>query len=218
MAFKDHAIEFVEVQDISTVDLGGQSDSAGWEYTDNLMGYAGTQFRMPLTDTGMRDDRNTQLLPPTALLPPSCNLNYHENGLSKRGGTAIQVAGLGQAGQGMFQFLTPTIQKLVFVANGVLYNTNYSNVLFSSFSKTNAVSFCQTSKYVFAADGQANPQYWDGSAGSSSNVTPAASWTGNMPIHRCLLIREQDQGPEIDYGLLRRMDFGIPNSIRQLIF
>ena len=132
------------------------------------MGYSGTQFRMPLMDTGFRDDRNTQLLPPTALLVPSCNVNYHENGLSKRGGTAIQVIGGGHAGQGMFQFFTPTIQKLVFVSNGVLYNTNYSNVLFSGFSKTNPVNFCQTSKYVFATDGQANPQYWNGSAGSSN--------------------------------------------------
>jgi hypothetical protein len=146
------------------------------------MGYTGGQFRMPLMDTGFRDDRNTQLLPPTALLPPSCNLNYHENGLSKRGGTAIQTAGQGNPGQGMFQFLTPTIQKLVFVSNGVLYNANYSNILFSGFSTTNAVNFCQTSKYIFAADGQANPQYWAGSAGTSSNVTPAASWTGNMPF------------------------------------
>lgn len=147
------------------------------------MGYSGQQFRMPLIDTGFRDDRNTQLLPPTSLLPPSANLNYHENGLSKRGGTAIQVAGQGHAGQGMFQFFTPTVQKLVFVSNGVLYNTNYSNVLFSGFSKTNPISFCQTSKYVFAADGQATPQYWDGAAGTSSNLasTPA-SWVGNMPI------------------------------------
>lgn len=146
------------------------------------MGYAGTQFRMPLTDTGFRDDRNTQLLPPTALLTPSCNLNYHENGLSKRGGTAISVAGLGQPGQGIFQFLTPTLQKLVFVANGKAYQTNYSNVLKTGMSASNFVSFCQTSKYVFFADGQTNPQYWDGAAGTSSAVTPPVSWTGNMPI------------------------------------
>ncbi len=153
------------------------------------MGYSGTQFRMPLTDTGFRDDRNTQLLPPTALLTPSANVNYHENGLSKRGGTVIQVVGMGKLGQGMFQFLTPTIQKLVFVANGILYNTNYLNVLFSGFSTTNPVNFCQTSKYVFVADGQANPQYWDGSAGSSSAVTPASSWSGNMPFQMVIHTR-----------------------------
>jgi len=176
------AVKLMEIKNVAFKFMATEGDTAGWNDTGDLMGYAGQQFRMPLTDTGFRDDRNTQLLPPTSLLIPSANLNYHENGLSKRGGTAIEVVGGGHAGQGMFQFLTPTIQKLVFVSNGVLYNTNYSNVLFSGFSKTNPVNFCQTSKYVFAADGQANPQYWDGSAGSSSNVEPASSWTGNMPI------------------------------------
>lgn len=146
------------------------------------MGYGGTQFRMPLIDTGFRDDRNIQLLPATSLLVPSANLNYHENGLSKRGGTAIQINGLGQAGQGIFQFYTPTVQKLLFCANGTMYHDSYSNVLQTGLSANNAISFVQTSKYAFWADGQSNPQYWDGVAGSSSSVTPASSWTGNMPI------------------------------------
>jgi hypothetical protein len=146
------------------------------------MGYSGQIFRMPLIDTGFRDDRNVELLPPTALLTPSANLNYHENGLSKRGGTTIKVAGAGFSGQGIFQFYTPSVQRLVFAANGNVYNTNYSTVIHSGMSTQNFVSFCQTSKYAFWADGQTNPQYWDGSASSSSNVTPAASWTGNMPI------------------------------------
>jgi hypothetical protein len=145
------------------------------------MGYGGVQFRMPLNDTGFRDDRNTQLLPPTSLLPPSCNVNYHENGLSKRGGTAIQVQGSGQAGQGIFQFFLPSQQTLMFVDNGVLYQTNYSNVLNSGMSTNNPISFVQTSSYVFVADGSTNPVYWSGS-GAVSSVTPAADWTGNMPF------------------------------------
>ena len=151
------------------------------------MGYAGNQFRMPLTDTGFRDDRNTQLLPATALLTPSCNLNYHENGLGKRGGTKIGIAyAAGQPygyPQGIFQFYTPTLNKLLFVIAGYVFNGTYVQTAIKwGLSATNPVSFCQTSKYVFFADGQTNPQYWDGSAPSSSNVTAAASWTGNMPI------------------------------------
>src|SRR5581483_11664418 len=119
----------------------------------NLMGYAGTQFRMPLVDTGFRDDRNNQLLPATALLVPSCNLNYHENGLSKRGGTSIAVIGQSNIGQGIFQFLTPTVQRVVFAANGTLYHTNYTNTLKTGLSSSNPVNLCQTSKYVFCADG-----------------------------------------------------------------
>lgn len=145
------------------------------------MGYSGTQFRMPLIDTGFRDDRNTQLLPPTALLTPSCNLNYHENGLSKRGGTAIVVPGNGFPGQGGFQFYTPAHQVNLFVSNGVLYQNNYSNILRSGMSTNNPFSFVQTSKYVFWADGQSNPGYWDGSS-AAQLVTPTASWTGNMPF------------------------------------
>ena len=169
-------------KDKSSDKLEGQNTAARQQYTGDLMGYAGTQFRMPLLDTGFRDDRNTQLLPPTALLTPSCNVNYHENGLSTRGGNSIMVAGNGHAGTGIFQFLTPTINKMLFVSNGTAYQTNYSNVLATGGSATNPTSFAQTSKYVFFADGQVTPQYWDGIAGSSSSVTPASSWTGNMPF------------------------------------
>lgn len=145
------------------------------------MGYAGTQFRMPLTDSGFRDDRNTQLLPATALLYPSCNVNYHENGLSKRGGTSIVTAGNGFSGQGGFQFYTPAHQVNVFAVNGILYQTNYSNILRTGMSTNNPFSFVQTSKYVFWADGQSIPGYWDGASAAQLVVAPS-SWTGNMPF------------------------------------
>jgi hypothetical protein len=109
-------------------------------------------------------------------------MNYHENGLSKRGGSEISIAGNTHPGQGGFQFFTPTINRQIFVSNGVAYQTSYSNVIHSGMSTQNAISFVQTSNKVFFTDGQTNPQYWDGIAASTSNVTPAASWTGNMPI------------------------------------
>lgn len=146
------------------------------------MGYAGQQFRVPLIDTGFRDDRNVELLPPAALITPSKNMNYHEGGLSKRGGSAISILGMGSSGQGNFHFRKPTSSILVFAAGGKLYQSNYGNVLHSGMSTQNFVSFVQTSAYIFCADGQTNPQYWDGSTSTSSDVTPATSWAGNMPI------------------------------------
>jgi hypothetical protein len=129
------------------------------------MGYSGQQFRMPMIDTGFRDDRNTQLLPPTALLSPSTNLNYHENGLSKRGGTAIAIAsGAGTSapfvpapGQGIFQFRKPAQNVLLFAANGIVYQTNYGSPIKTGLSATNPVCFIQTSKYVGWADGLNSP-------------------------------------------------------------
>jgi len=169
--------------------MDSEAHSSGWECSRDLMGYKGKQYRMPLTDTGFRDDRNVELLPPTALLYPSANVNYHENGLSKRGGTEIMISGRGLPGQGLFQFYTPTIQKVVFAANGVVYQTNYSNPIASGFSISNPVDFVQTAKYVFMADGQSIPHYWDGLAPTASAVTPASSWTGNMPFQMVIHTR-----------------------------
>lgn len=137
---------------------------------------------MPLIDTGFRDDRNVELLPPTALVIPSKNVNYHENGLSKRGGTVIKIAGMGNSGQGAFQFFTPTKKIQMFAANGTMYQTNYSTSIMTGMSTQNFISFVQTANKVFFADGQTNPQYWDGITPASAAVTPASSWTGNMPF------------------------------------
>jgi len=131
---------------------------------------------MPLIDTGFRDDRNVELLPPTSLITPSKNMNYHEGGLSKRGGTSVSIAGLGNSGQGIFQFQLPSQRILLFAANGSMYQTSYSNVLKTGMSTQNFISFAQSSKYVFWADGQTNPQYWDGIAATSSDITPPADW------------------------------------------
>lgn len=156
------------------------------------MGYRGQQFRMPLNDTGFRDDRNTELLPPTALLTPSANVNYHENGLSKRGGTEIMVpVGPGgvNGGQGVFQFRTPTLQKVLFAVNGLVWNGNYSTPIAAGMSTTNAVSFVQTSDKVFFTDGQTIPKYWDGNAAAAVAVTAPTSWSGNMPIQMVIHTR-----------------------------
>lgn len=162
--------------------MGGACSSARRSYTDNLMGYRGQQFRVPLIDTGFRDDRNVELLPPTALVYPSKNVNYHENGLSKRGGSSIQITGQGNAGQGIFQFRTSSQSILCFAANGEVFQSSYSNSIKSGLSTQNPICFIQTSNKVFFCDGQSTPQYWDGSSPSSSNVSAASSWSGNMPF------------------------------------
>ena len=154
------------------------------------MGYAGNEFRMPLIDTGVRDDRNVELLPPTALLSPSANLNYHENGLSKRGGSNIQILGPGNIfTQGIFQFRKPSSNFLVFAAGGNVYKNNYTSIIRGGISASNFVSFVQTSKYLFMADGQSVPAYWDGIALGMTAVTPPSDWTGNQPFQMVIHTR-----------------------------
>ena len=160
------------------------------------MAYRGQVLRSPFLQTGLRDDRSQELLPVTSLVLPSKNVNFHENGLSKRGGST-KVFGSPLSGapriQGGFQFrMNDGSYFDLFAAGGKVFNTNGSNVLKTGHSTSNPISFAQIgsqsgqtiSQKVFWADGQMAPQYWDGAAGSSSAVTTATSWgsTSGMPF------------------------------------
>ena len=160
------------------------------------MAYSGQTLRSPFLQTGLRDDRSQELLPVTSLVLPSKNLNFHENGLSKRGGNSLYlgtpITSLPKI-QGGFQFrLSNGSYFHLFAANGSMYQTSESNVLKTGHSTSNPISFMQIgaqsgqaiTQYVMWADGQIVPQYWDGSAGSSTSVTAASSWatTSGQPF------------------------------------
>ena len=158
------------------------------------MAYGGQVLRSPFLQTGLRDDRSQELLPVTSLVLPSKNLNFHENGLSKRGGNALfDSAPVVSKVQGGFQFrLNSGAYFDLFATNGKVYQSNFSNVLKAGLSVSNPVSFMQIgaqsgqtiTQYVMWADGQTKPQYWDGSAITSTDVTIATSWgtTSGMPF------------------------------------
>ncbi len=160
------------------------------------MGYSGQILRSPFLQTGLRDDRSQELLPVTSLVLPSKNLNFHENGLSKRGGNALYLVNAITGSpkiQGGFQFrLSSGAYFHLFAANGKVYHTNESHPLKAGHSTSNPIGFTQigaqsdqtVSQYVFWADGQIAPQYWDGSAVTPTAVTTASSWssTSGMPF------------------------------------
>ncbi len=158
------------------------------------MAYSGKTLRSPFLQTGLRDDRSQELLPVTSLVLPSKNLNFHENGLSKRGGNAKYSGGPFPAKiQSGFQFrLSNGSYFHLFASNGKVYHTNASNVLKAGHSTSNPISFMQIgaqsgqtiTQYVFWADGQIVPQYWDGSAPAATAVTAATSWatTSGQPF------------------------------------
>ncbi len=158
------------------------------------MSYRGTLLRSPFLETGLRDDRSQELLPVTSLVLPSKNVNYWENGLSKRGGSSIYLT-IGGAPpiQGGYHFrLNDSPAFVLFAANGTVYHTDASHILKSGHSATNPICFAQIGSQsgqtigqkVFWCDGQIAPQYWDGVAGSSSAVTTPTSWSSSagMPF------------------------------------
>lgn len=151
------------------------------------MGYQGNLVRIPLNLSGIQAGRNPDLFDVAALLEASKNVNYHENGIGKRGGTANVLSSAisgNPAIRGLYQYRkrSGTSFTMFSDATGKLYWNSASNVLKTGMSTTNYFSFALADDNVFIADGTTTPQYWDGSAATTTSVTAATSWTGNMPF------------------------------------
>lgn len=151
------------------------------------MSYRGQTIRIPLDQAGFSFSRDTEQAIPVALVEPTRNVNYHEKGIGKRGGTAWQLGAAlsgNPAIRGLFDFRLKNGNRFVLfsAADGKLYHTNASNVLKTGLSATNYVSMATFDNKVFITDGASQPQYWDGSAGSTSNVTEATSWASERPF------------------------------------
>jgi hypothetical protein len=149
------------------------------------MGYRGITARIPFDKAGFQPGRDTEFLLPFALVEPTCNVNFHEGGISKRGGTQpfLTAAITGTpAIRGLFQFRKQNgTDFLLFAdANGKVYYDGVSNILKSGLSTSNYFSFSVFDDEVFICDGANIPQYWDGSAANTSAITGVAtSWASD---------------------------------------
>lgn len=150
------------------------------------MGYSGQTYRLPLANAGFRPGTNTRSLEPTDLV--ICrNLDFVNNGLETRGGTEkMNTTALTGApeGRGGFDFqLSSSSHKVFATSDGKLYK-NTSSTIKTGMSTANYFSFDVFDGELVVCDGDTTPQTWDGSAGSTSNLTtPAADWSGsNQPF------------------------------------
>lgn len=150
------------------------------------MGYAGKTLVIPQSEGGYQYRYDLEFIEPTALVGESKNFNLHRDGRQKRGGTikvGTQVSGSPRI-MGMFDFRLPATSWQVFGAmDGKLYK-NPTTVLKTGMSTSNHYSFTVFNDELFICDGETTPQTWDGSAGSTSNITtPAVDWSGsNQPF------------------------------------
>jgi hypothetical protein len=147
------------------------------------MAYKGQTFRLPFDLAGFQFNRNADKFTPTALVDGTRNVNFHEGGIGKRGGTSrlfsTAIAGLPTI-HSLFDFrkLNQT-QFLVFGTNqGKLYHTNESNVLKTGMSTSNPFSFAVMNDELYIADGGTAPKYWNGSNPTTTDVLTATSWAG----------------------------------------
>lgn len=151
------------------------------------MSYRGEVIRIPLDTGGFSYSRDTEQAIPVALVEPTRNINYHEKGIGNRGGTAYYLDSAISGNpiiRGLYDFRLKNGNNFVVFTDsgGKLYHTNASNVLKTGLSANNYSSFATFDNKLFCTDGASVPQYWDGTAGSSSNVTEPTSWSTERPF------------------------------------
>lgn len=145
------------------------------------MGYRGQVLAMPLNLSGYQAGRDKELLEMPALVDPSRNCNFHQNGIGKRGGTEWYLAAIlanAPIIRGGFQLRLPNGNKFIVWAtsDGKIYHTNETHLLKTGMSVSNFYHFSYFNGEVFIADGATVPQHWNGIATGTSNVTAPTSW------------------------------------------
>jgi hypothetical protein len=141
------------------------------------MGARTELLRLDLKQAAFTYDRNYETLPDTSLIYPTKNINYHEGGISKRGGTDIVVTpSVASRVMGGYDFRTPNAQYQVYAKkNGKVYRDDDSNELMTGMSTSNYFHFSQFDNTLYVCDGATLPKKWD-ITNPVASVTPATDW------------------------------------------
>ena len=151
------------------------------------MGYIGQTYRIPCDRGGLVHNPNIDLIEPTSMVHPSKNINIHENGRGKRGGTSLVYSTAFPNSpriMGLFDYrLKDGSQFLIAATNlGEIYK-DATTTIKTGMSTTNHFSFEVFREKLFICDGYSVPQVWDGVAASTWDLPNLPSdWTGtNFP-------------------------------------
>ena len=148
------------------------------------MGYTGETFTIDCSKGGLTGNKNIDTIDPNDMLSPSRNINLHENGRGKRGGTAhvldAAISGTPQI-MGLYDFtLVGGTQFIVMGTNGGDVYKDKDTTIDTGMSTTNFYTFETFEDELFICDGGTKPQTWDGSAAGTSDITSVPTdWTGS---------------------------------------
>lgn len=150
------------------------------------MGYTGQTYRIVLDSTGLQTSRNQDALLPTALIDTTKNMNFHEGGLGKRGGSSPFISAISGTPSilGLFQFINRTGTKNLVIAasDGKIYKNTGATTLKTGMSTSAFYNMEPCDDKLFITDGASVPQYWDGVAAATVNVTEPTDWATGKPF------------------------------------
>ena len=139
------------------------------------MGYIGQPYRFPFNLAGLQFNRNTDILGDTALVDGTTNINFHEGGVSKRGGSTkylVSPITSNPAIRGLYQFgmRNGTSYRVFATSSGKVYQNSESNLLKAGMSLSNKFNFSVFNNELYIADGATVPQVWDGVSVSTTAI------------------------------------------------
>jgi len=151
------------------------------------MAYKGTIYAINCASGGLDHSYNIDAIPPTNFVVPSRNINLHEGGRRKRGGTD-KVNGSAISGSpsvvGMCDYKLSSGAKFLVLAtsDGRIWK-NYTTTIATGLTAGKYYSMASAGDMLFITNGEDAPMTWDGVAASASAMTNIPSdWVGtNFP-------------------------------------
>lgn len=149
------------------------------------MSYRGTTLSISMADSGLNFSRNKDGIPASSLVYPSKNINIHEGGVGKRGGTEIvETMAAAPRVLSIYDFALTAANHIIVrtTSAGGIYK-DLTTSIGTGLSATEPCFFEVMNKKLYIANFGIAPKIWAGT-GSVSNLTNlSADWTGtNYPL------------------------------------
>lgn len=151
------------------------------------MSYKGETYRIPCIRGGFNYNPNIDDIPPEAMVEPSRNINLHEGGRGKRGGTS-KVNGTAVSGSprimGLIDFILRNDNQFqVFGTNDGKIYKNSTTTIKTGLGLNKYSNFTVFNNTLYHTNQNDTVQTWDGAAaGTSDLANPATDWgAGDQP-------------------------------------
>jgi len=154
------------------------------------MSYVGKTFPIPCNRGGLTANPNIDMIKPTDMIHPSRNLNLHENGRKKRGGTSRRqhsdydaaISGTPQmTGMYHFRLVDGTDHIITAGDDGYVYSA-HDTTIDTGMSTTTYFDFETFEDELYIVDGKTTPQKWTGTGNTADVGDIPTDWTGtNFP-------------------------------------
>ncbi len=137
--------------------------------------YVGISYVIDCGQGGMNHNYNVDAIPPTSFVNPSRNINLHEGGRRKRGGTAkVNTTAISGAPTvvGLHDFkLSSGAEFLVMATSDGRLWKNFTTTIATGLTANKLTSFMSADDTLFICNGEDLPLTWDGVAASASTMT-----------------------------------------------